>query len=575
MSKEARIVRLEDLGLIDEGIVTTVSSKVIGGASDSANHDSAENETGSGQESGGMWRFKYVGLDDESAPSDEETILAMTQDDCNSSISYSIDIYREDPNDRHSVVDVEEAVLTRTQSRVPEPPISNRSAGGLSQNGSQNAGSRTSSKAQRRCTGIILTLFLGTVLVVIGLGLVLYFLYLEDDTVPVPSPSTGNGASFPAPTPEFEWSNPTIADSSTTVPVLAPGGRPAESPSTHSPATDLMQYLSTEYSVIFPEDPFASNNLAIDWLLDEAEEMNTSDMVLSERLVQRFALVALNLNWGAAGESPDAGNTTTTSFAEALSDECDWVGISCENDTVAELAWGNRQLTGRIPPEIALLTGLTYLDLSQNKLIGSLPDELYQLTALEELFLYDNQLTGTLSDRIGDMTSLERLHLSHNQLSGSLPLTMRSPIEFIRPYGEYDSSSGNHVHYCFSPILILCLLGLMTKTVYINLKSNKFSGILPTGLRWRKLWYLDLGGNNFEGPLPEDIDNMPAIRHLHLDHNQFNGTIPDALPQIGNGRIETLSLDHNRLEGAFPDQWDITWHMCEYYVVPQKASLGI
>jgi hypothetical protein len=72
---------------------------------------------------------------------------------------------------------------------------------------------------------------------------------------------------------------------------------------------------------------------------------------------------------------------------------------------------------------------------------------------------------------------------------------------------------------------------------------------------------LDLGGNTFEGALPEDIDSMAEIRHLYLDHNRFNGTIPDVLPLIGNGRIETLSLDHNQFEGVFPDLWDITWHM--------------
>jgi hypothetical protein len=75
---------------------------------------------------------------------------------------------------------------------------------------------------------------------------------------------------------------------------------------------------------------------------------------------------------------------------------------------------------------------------------------------------------------------------------------------------------------------------------------------------------LDLGGNGLEGPLPVDIDNMVEIRHMYLDNNRFNGTIPDVLPQIGNGRIETLSLDHNEFEGNFPDQWDIRWHMGKF-----------
>ena len=120
---------------------------------------------------------------------------------------------------------------------------------------------------------------------------------------------------------------------------------------------------------------------------------------------------------------------------------------------------------------------------------------LFSLKNLHELYLYDNDLSGTLSDRIGDLESLERLHLSHNSFTGSIPISMASTAELLRPY------------------------------VYINLKSNQLSGELPSGLNWKNLWYLDLGGNLLEGPLPADIHNMPSVRHLYLDHNQFNGTL--------------------------------------------------
>lgn len=69
----------------------------------------------------------------------------------------------------------------------------------------------------------------------------------------------------------------------------------------------------------------------------------------------------------------------------------------------------------------------------------------------------------------------------------------------------------------------------------------------------RTLYYLDLGHNQFSGPLPNDWDgNMISLRHLYLDHNSFAGTIPANFPQLGNGRISQIHLGSNLLTGTVP-----------------------
>lgn len=93
---------------------------------------------------------------------------------------------------------------------------------------------------------------------------------------------------------------------------------------------------------------------------------------------------------------------------------------------------------------------------------------------------------------------------------------------------------------------------------YINLYSNSFSGTIPSGLGWSKLWYLDLGRNQFTGPLPHDMDAMVSLRHLFLDHNNFNATIPDSIPRVGNSSLQALALDNNQLTGEFPSEWEYT-----------------
>jgi hypothetical protein len=68
------------------------------------------------------------------------------------------------------------------------------------------------------------------------------------------------------------------------------------------------------------------------------------------------------------------------------------------------------------------------------------------------------------------------------------------------------------------------LLGINTE--YLNLYSNHLTGTIPQGLRLRQLIYLDLGRNNLYGTLPEDLgETFIQLRMLHLDHNQFNGTV--------------------------------------------------
>ncbi len=135
----------------------------------------------------------------------------------------------------------------------------------------------------------------------------------------------------------------------------------------------------------------------------------------------------------------DAGSD---SFADAFGgmrrlelsmDECLWDGVTCIDGIVTEIRFHNQLMEGTIPTEIALLSGLKYLDLSQNQLQGMIPEALYELVEIEDVFLYQNQLTGSISSSVGNWLNITHLHLSHNQLTGSIPSTMASGSS-TRPY---------------------------------------------------------------------------------------------------------------------------------------------
>ena len=73
------------------------------------------------------------------------------------------------------------------------------------------------------------------------------------------------------------------------------------------------------------------------------------------------------------------------------------------------------------------------------------------------------------------------------------------------------------------------------------------------------MFAMDLGRNQFSGQLPDDLgEQFIRLRHLFLDHNKFDGTLPSSFVTVGNGRLESLAINHNRLTGDVPSNFDLT-----------------
>ena len=71
----------------------------------------------------------------------------------------------------------------------------------------------------------------------------------------------------------------------------------------------------------------------------------------------------------------------------------------------------------KVPMYVFSETGLTRLDLSNNRLTGALQAEVRHLNNLKVLDLSDNQFTGVPAE-VGQLSKLEELDLSNNQLTG-------------------------------------------------------------------------------------------------------------------------------------------------------------
>ena len=108
----------------------------------------------------------------------------------------------------------------------------------------------------------------------------------------------------------------------------------------------------------------------------------------------------------------------------------EWYGVTNDaNGRVIGLYLWKNQLAGSIPPELAGLSKLTYLNLWENQLTGSIPPELGNLSNLTYLNLRDNWLSGSIPPELGNLSNLIGLYLSDNQLTGCIPEALRD-VEF-------------------------------------------------------------------------------------------------------------------------------------------------
>ncbi|KAI8554475.1 hypothetical protein RHMOL_Rhmol05G0102200 [Rhododendron molle] len=65
----------------------------------------------------------------------------------------------------------------------------------------------------------------------------------------------------------------------------------------------------------------------------------------------------------------------------------------------------------------------------------------------------------------------------------------------------------------------------------IHLGGNKLSGPLPNMDSLKALETLHLEGNQFEGPIPESLGGLPQLHELFLENNKLNGTVPESLAE--------------------------------------------
>jgi Leucine-rich repeat (LRR) protein len=189
-------------------------------------------------------------------------------------------------------------------------------------------------------------------------------------------------------------------------------------------------------------------------------EKNKMVMALPSFLGQMTHLTYLNLEGlGLTSSIPDSLFSSWTRMESLYMNANDITGTlptTIKNLKSIKVLWlGGNNLGGPIISEIGQLTTLVDLSLESNfredkvgkrGFMTSLPPEMAQLTNLEILDLSDNALSGSVPAQLGDLISLRRLDLSNNFFENQLP-TALSRLQMLE---DLDISFNWYVHLTIS-----------------------------------------------------------------------------------------------------------------------------
>ncbi|XP_074291283.1 receptor-like protein EIX2 [Silene latifolia] len=246
-------------------------------------------------------------------------------------------------------------------------------------------------------------------------------------------------------------------------------------------------------------------------------------------------------------------------------DDCchHWHGVSCDNSTgnVIKLNLTNSLtfsdyptalVSSELSSSLLELKFLTHLDLSWNNFTGSrIPKFIGSMTQLRYLTLPYAGFSGPVPPQLGNLTNL--IHLDLNDVGQYMLYTQErlewasglSKLQFLIMDGINMSQAYNSLQVLFRlpSLLFLSLWGC-------SLHNTHLSELLVTNTS--TLQYLDVSHNNFEGPFPSFLKNMPSLQSLSLWTNNFNGSVPLWLCNMR--RLEYLDFYQNKFSGSLPSQ---------------------
>ena len=209
------------------------------------------------------------------------------------------------------------------------------------------------------------------------------------------------------------------------------------------------------------------------------------------------------------------------------------------------------ELTGPIPAELGNLTNLVNLDLGWNNLSGPIPPELGKLRNLVQLLLHRTNLTGSIPSEIGDLARLSTLWVFENAgMTGPLPLSLSHLALDDFRYGDTALCVPDSAPFrtWLGSVRYLEGTGLECASVFRAPLEALYRAAGGSAWTASDNWLTDVPLSEWYGV---QVDDEGQVVSLDLGSNNLNGSVPNQLG--GLSRLKSLSLMNNRaLEGRLP-----------------------
>eukprot|EP00298_Acanthocystis_sp_HF-20_P017758 c21821_g2_i2.p1 GENE.c21821_g2_i2~~c21821_g2_i2.p1 ORF type:complete len:936 (-),score=193.39 c21821_g2_i2:61-2568(-) len=172
----------------------------------------------------------------------------------------------------------------------------------------------------------------------------------------------------------------------------------------------------------------------------------------------------------------------------------------------------------KLPTTIGKLSNLIFV-LIDGYQITDLPSEVGNLKSLKYLSLAKTKCdTGTIPSQIGRLTDIEFIRIRSNGFSGYIPTTF----------------------------------GLLTSLSYFVLVEEIRGDIFTLINDMNKLDNFSIGSRLIKSVVPSEISKFTSIRHLRLNENSFLGTLPPEVANLTN--LYTADFADNLLSGSIPSE---------------------
>jgi Leucine-rich repeat (LRR) protein len=192
---------------------------------------------------------------------------------------------------------------------------------------------------------------------------------------------------------------------------------------------------------------------------------------------------------------------------------------------------------------------LSTLDLSYNYFNSSLPMWILNITTLEVLDLGGNYLQIIIPYAVNNMSSLRYIDLSDNTCieGGGFPQNLQGLCNLQSLYFSWMNITGELS--MFKDIIDECNRLTLQN---LDLGGNQFQGKLPEWLgELSNLRTLQLYENRITGPIPDAIGSLRSLQFLYMAGNNLSGTIPKSFADLSN--LAYLDISSNSLEGTITE----------------------